>query len=273
MAAWIARAAAAAKTAGKDENRPPLEEQQIDDEGSTNSLVARALKRRAEASPQVSPDKARDDGSSDSESEGVPDELPRLGVAKRAGNQNAAGSGADRWSARCHEDQVDAEILRGCTKSCGCVHRHALLVKDTLMQRRRMFAEMGEVERRASLRMFLDDNRSSCSKSGFLLHYGDSTRVACLKGFCVYTGLTEYFVRARMADVLAGQMGDDANLGGARVTGSSGGGDDASDTPLALAVHGWYSALCNEIEPTPNSQLNDASDTPARQVTLGILMS
>ena len=52
-------------------------------------------------------------------------------------------------------------------------------------------------------------------------------------------------------------MADDGNLGGSRVKGATISGDLKTDSPAYMACMGWFTGLCRELEPMPNSDLHE----------------
>ena len=214
----------------------------------------RHLKRPAETSPQVSPGKPRvaarveSDDELDPEDGGAP-EPADAGTEERTGSSRM-GSDRDRWEARQNASVVNAQIVEGCSPKCGCVFAHGLVLKQKVLSNRAVFAGMREPERRKWLREYL------FSTGGELL-WGDVAKRACVTGFSVFTGFTPSFIYARLKDYADGIVADDPNLGGARVKGLVGGGDDSSDSPTAMAAYGWFQGIILEIEPAPNTHIHE----------------
>ena len=216
-------------------------------------LLAPLLKRPAEASPHVSPEKPRAAEAVEIEDELDPedDDAPAPADAeKRTHFAKWTGSDHERWGARLNESVVGDQILKGCARKCGCVFAHGLVLKEQVLANRAKFAGMSDPERRQWLRSYLE------ATGGDLL-WGDVAKPACVKGFSVFTGFTPAFIYARLADYADGVVADDPNLGGARVKGLVGGGDDSSDSPTVMAVHGWFQGKILEIEPAPNTHIHE----------------
>ena len=214
----------------------------------------RHLKRPAETSPQVSPGKPRVAARVESDDELAPEddgapEPADAGAEERTGSSRM-GSDRDRWEARQNASVVNAQIVEGCSPKCGCVFAHGLVLKQKVLSNRAVFAGMREPERRKWLREYL------FSTGGELL-WGDVAKRACVTGFSVFTGFTPSFIYARLKDYADGIVADDANLGGARVKGLVGGGDDSSDSPTAMAAYGWFQGIILEIEPAPNTHIHE----------------
>ena len=211
------------------------------------------LKRPAEASPPVSPEKPRaaERVVSDDELDPEDDDAPApADVDERTRFAKPMGSDRERWEARLNESVVDDQILQGCSPKCGCVFAHGLVLKDQVLANRAQFAGMSETERRQWLRSYL-------GATGGDLLWGHVAKRACVKGFSVFTGFTPAFIYARLKDHENGIVADDPNLGGARVKGLVGGGDDSSDSPTVMAVHGWFQGKILEIEPAPNTHIHE----------------
>ena len=236
-------APAPAPAAEHDEREPELPE----------FWPTRHLKRPAETSPPVSPEKPRaaECVESDDELDPEDDDAPApADVEERTRFAMPMGSDRERWEARQTLSVVDAQILQGCGRSCGCVFAHGLVLKEHVLANRALFAGMSDPERRQWLRSYLE------STGGDLI-WGDVAKPACVKGFSVFTGFTPAFIYARIKDYERGIVADDPNLGGARVKGLVGGGDDSSDSPTVMAVHGWFRGKILEIEPAPNSHIHE----------------
>ena len=216
-------------------------------------FLTRHLKRPAEASPQVSPEKPRAaecverDDELDLEDD---DASAPADAEERTRSAKPMGSDRERWEARLNESVVGDQMWQGCGPTCGCVFAHGLVLKTQVLANRALFAGMCETERRQWLRDYLE-------ATGGALLWGDVAKRACVKGFSVFTGFTPAFIYARLRDYERGIVADDPNLGGARVKGLVGGGDDSSDSPTVMAVHGWFRGKILEIEPAPNSHIHE----------------
>ena len=195
MAAWLARASQAARAG----------EYALEEPGSFSYWIGRASqKRKADKTPEVSPTKSDastsskvgDDEASllelgDDEASlldnDVDDEPPKSRASKMAGNQNASGSSASRWAKKIEESTVDAEIIKGCQKDCGCVHKFGLLSKEKSLALRDNLAGMRDPERRVWMRAYLDRSvvyaitttttapRAQCACAASLTLFRDST--------------------------------------------------------------------------------------------------
>ena len=105
------------------------------------------LKRPAEASPPVSPEKPRaaERVVSDDELDPEDDDAPApADVDERTRFAKPMGSDRERWEARLNESVVDDQILQGCSPKCGCVFAHGLVLKDQVLANRAQFAGMSE---------------------------------------------------------------------------------------------------------------------------------
>ena len=157
MAAWLARAHAAQAS-----------ETGLEPDSASFWLARASAKRKAQKTPDVSPmkdgqpssslgeDDDLDCGDPSDDDDDDDDERSDSRAAKMAGNQNASGSSASRWAQRMDEATLDAEIIAGCQKQCGCVHRFGLLSKAKCLATREKLAGMCAPERRAWMRAYLD---------------------------------------------------------------------------------------------------------------------
>ena len=264
MAAWLRRAAPA-DGSGELARAP--------DEGE--SFFQRMMgKRKAEASPHVSPDKgaaservdeaasyleslavgtssnACGDSSGSSSSEAKPEAHGMKGV------KNRVGTDAERWAEKIDKDQVFEEIKAGCGEDCKCVHKHAMAYIDQIVEERVLNQKRSPAQRRDWARNYLDGHKSDETRTGFQPKWYVEEKNACVKGMALRTGFTEHFLYARMRDVREGIMSDDA-IGGARVKGANVNGEVDCDSPAKMACIGWFTGLCRELEPMPNSNLHE----------------
>ena len=122
-------------------------------------FLTRHLKRPAEASPQVSPEKPRAaecverDDELDLEDD---DASAPADAEERTRSAKPMGSDRERWEARLNESVVGDQMWQGCGPTCGCVFAHGLVLKTQVLANRALFAGMCETERRQWLRDYLE---------------------------------------------------------------------------------------------------------------------
>lgn len=265
MASWLKRVASDGPA--DDSSQPPVQ----------SALQRLLAKRKAEASPAVSPEKGDRPADASLASEladrlaldeakgetaaGRSDRAPPAGSVpaehKMVGKMNHVGTDESRWEDKANDDAVFDDIKKGCNPKCGCVHLFAMSLLSEIVAERVLNQKRSGAKRREWAREYYDGHKSAEAPSGFQAKWYVEEKNACTRGLSVRTGLTESFLYARMRDVREGVMADDGNLGGSRVKGATISGDLKTDSPAYMACMGWFTGLCRELEPMPNSDLHE----------------
>ena len=205
MASWLKRVASDGPA--DDSSQPPVQ----------SALQRLLAKRKAEASPAVSPEKGDRPADASLASEladrlaldeakgetaaGRSDRAPPAGSVpaehKMVGKMNHVGTDESRWEDKANDDAVFDDIKKGCNPKCGCVHLFAMILLSEIVAERVLNQKRSGAKRREWAREYYDGHASQPRRlQGFKRNGTWRRKMLALEGcLCGLGSLNPSFMR------------------------------------------------------------------------------